>query len=119
MEKEFTKESLIKNPFQDRLGTEQQLGLERFLDKFHQPGIPSHTIITDPEYSVYLWFHNAIGNLIDCPYVTGNYETRLHETSVVFDSVNAPFGSRQGIEGVPDATLRPKCIDLTPFVREA
>ena len=57
--------------------------------------------------------------MIDCPYITGDYTTRLSETSVQFDTANSPFGSRGGIEGVPDATLRKKCVDLTPFVREA
>lgn len=52
------------------MGDDAHQGLERFLDKFHQPGVPAYTIITDPEYYVFLWFHDAIGNLITCPYAT-------------------------------------------------
>ena len=91
-----------------------------FLDKFHQPGVPSHTIITDPEYYVFLWFHNALGDLIDCPYTDGGngYVPRLASTSVDFDNVNKSFYDKKGIQsGVDDQSLPSKCFDMTPFVR--
>ena len=43
------------------MGDDAHEGLSNFLQKFHDPTIPSHTIITDPEYYVFLWFHNANG----------------------------------------------------------
>lgn len=55
---------MTKNPYQDPMGDDAHQGLERWLDKFHQPAVPNYTIITDPEYYVFLWFHNAVGNLI-------------------------------------------------------
>lgn len=108
------------NPFQDPMGNDAHDGLEKFLDKFHQPGVPSHTIITDPEYYVFLWFHNAVGELIDCPYTNGqNYVSRLHQNNVNFDSVNSSFQTHTGIQsGTTDTSLVKECLDLTPFVRE-
>ena len=50
MEKVFTDKRLTTNPFQDALGKDAHQGLQRFLDKFHQPGVPSHTLITDAEF---------------------------------------------------------------------
>ena len=73
------------------MGNDSHQGLERFLEKFHQPSVPSHTIITDPEYYVFLWFHDALGNLIYCPYTDHGYTTRLSESSVEFDTVNSKF----------------------------
>jgi len=71
--------------------------LERFLDKFHQPGIPAYTIITDPEYYVFLWFHDANGNIIKCPYFIKEYVPKLHESSVNFENANCPFSHGEGI----------------------
>ena len=81
------------------MGMDAHRGLERWLDTFHQPGVPSHTIITDPEYFVFLWFHDANGNLIHCPYIPypndkESYERRLKETTVDFKTVNTPFNKR-------------------------
>ena len=94
--------------------------MERFLDKFHQPSIPSHTIITDPEYFVFLWFHNANGQLIRCPYLEAVYENApLKRSSVDFLKVNASFDDHVGIQGGTENTyLSGKCFDLTPFVRQ-
>lgn len=78
---------MTDNGFQDPMGNDAHMGLERFLDKFHQPGVPQYTIITDPDYYVFLWFHNANGELIDCPYVDF-YTPQLASTSIDFHSVN-------------------------------
>lgn len=121
-ENTFNDPRILTNPYQDPMGVDAQQGLERFLDKFHQPGVPSHTIITDPEYFVFLWFHNAVGNLIDCPYTSGSYTPSLNGVpgGSSFDQVNKSFQDGQGIQGNgTDTTLPPKCFDLTPFVREA
>lgn len=78
MENAFNADRMRLNPYQDPMGKDAHQGLERFLNKFHKPGVPSHTIITDPEYFVHLWFHNAIGNLIECPYTKGKgYHPRM------------------------------------------
>ena len=119
-EKAFHTPQMTLNGFQDPCGNDAHQGLELFLDKFHQPGVPSHTIITDPEYYVFLWFHNALGDLIDCPYTDGGngYVPRLASTSVDFDNVNKSFYDKKGIQsGVDDQSLPSKCFDLTPFVR--
>ena len=119
-EKAFHTPQMTLNGFQDPMGNDAHQGLELFLDKFHQPGVPSHTIITDPEYYVFLWFHNALGELIDCPYTDGgkHYVPRLSSTSVDFDNVNKSFYDKKGIQsGVDDQSLPSKCFDLTPFVR--
>lgn len=79
---------MTNNGFQDPMGNDAHQGLERFLDKFHQPTIPTHTIITDPEYYVFLWFHNAIGNIIWNPYTDTGYKTRLNSTSIFFGHDN-------------------------------
>ena len=119
MEKAFLDDKITLNPYQDPMGNDAHQGLERFLDKFHQPGIPSHTIITDAEYYVFLWFHDANGNLIRCPYLLSEYTTRLKASSVNFGSANSNFWSRHGgIQSGSDITdLSDKCLDLTPFVR--
>lgn len=103
------------------MGKDAHQGLENFLNKFHQPTVPQFTIITDPEYFVFLWFHNANGELIDCPYVSDQYIPKLSSTSINFDDVNkGPFHHPYGIQGnVESGLLDEKCIDLTPFVREA
>lgn len=119
-EKAFHTPQMTLNGFHDPMGNDAHQGLELFLDKFHQPGVPSHTIITDPEYYVFLWFHNALGDLIDCPYTDGGngYVPRLASTSVDFDNVNKSFYDKKGIQsGVDDQSLPSKCFDLTPFVR--
>ena len=119
-EKAFHTPQMTLNGFQDPCGNDAHQGLELFLDKFHQPGVPSHTIITDPEYYVFLWFHNALGDLIDCPYTDGGngYVPRLASTSVDFDNVNKSFYDKKGIQsGVDDQSLPSKCFDMTPFVR--
>ena len=119
-DKAFHTPQMTLNGFQDPCGNDAHQGLELFLDKFHQPGVPSHTIITDPEYYVFLWFHNALGDLIDCPYTDGGngYVPRLASTSVDFDNVNKSFYDKKGIQsGVDDQSLPSKCFDLTPFVR--
>ena len=69
---------------------------------------------------MFLWFHNALGDLIDCPYTDGGkgYVPRLSSTSVDFDKVNKSFYDKKGIQsGVDDQSLPNKCFDLTPFVR--
>lgn len=96
MEKTFLEDKLVKNPYQDPMGNDAHQGLERFLDAFHQPGVPSHTIITDPEYYVFLWFHDALGNLIQCPYL-GGYTPKLKESSVDFNKANGHFLNQPGI----------------------
>ena len=119
-EKAFHTPQMTLNGFQDPCGNDAHQGLELFLNKFHQPGVPSHTIITDPEYYVFLWFHNALGDLIDCPYTDGGngYVPRLASTSVDFDNVNKSFYDKKGIQsGVDDQSLPSKCFDMTPFVR--
>ena len=123
MEKAFLEKRMTDDAFQDPCGNDAHQGLERFLDKFHQPTVPSHTIITDPEYYVFLWFHNANGNLIYCPYTAWDqedYKPRLKESYVEFSTVNRKFHNQYGIQsGTEDPTLHEKCVDLTPFVREA
>jgi len=79
------------------MGGDAHQGLERWLNKFHQPTVPSHTIITDPEFFVFLWFHDAKGNLIKCPYTMGDYKTTLASTSVDFAKTNKPFNDMVGI----------------------
>ena len=95
--------------------------MKKFLDKFHQPGKPSYTIITDPEYYVFLWFHDALGNLIKCPYLIDEYTPKLKDSYVEFGAVNRNYwGDEGGIQsGSEDVSLDDKCLDLTPFVREA
>lgn len=96
MENTFLEKKLTDNANQDPMGNDAHQGLERFLDKFHQPGVPSHTIITDPEYFVFLWFHDANGKLIDCPYIS-DYTPKLSSTSVKFSTANKSFNDGQGI----------------------
>ena len=93
----FHRDELVLNPHQDPMGNDAHQGLERFLKKLHQPGVPSHTIITDPDFYVFLWFHDANGRLIDCPYVTKEYKTFLEESSVQFGKANPQFYDREGI----------------------
>ena len=101
------------------MGDDAHEGLKHWLDKFHQPTVPGYTIITDPEYFVFLWFHDANGRLINCPYTKGKkYVPRLKSTSVDFDSVNSAFNDQVGIQS-GNQNLPEQCIDLTPFVREA
>lgn len=97
MEKTFNDSRMVNNGFQDPMGNDAHSGLERWLDKFHQPTVPSHTIITDPEYFVFLFFHDANGNLINCPYTNAGYVTRLNESSVDFDKVNWKYWREPGI----------------------
>jgi len=123
MEKTFNDSRMVNNGFQDPMGNDTHDGLEKFLDKFHQPAVPSYTIITDPDYYVFLWFHNAVGNLIECPYVSKEYKPKLISTSVDFATANRPqffrpVGIQSGLVN-GEETLPEKCIDLTPFVREA
>lgn len=68
---------------------------------------------------MFLWFHNAIGNLIDCPYIKGGWKPRLEQTSIDFASVNAPYKGPGIQSGTDDTNLPLKCVDLTPFVRQA
>ena len=79
MEKTFLDTKLTNNGFQDPMGNDAHSGLERWLDRFHQPSVPSHTIITDPDFYVFLWFHNANGRLIKCPYTNDEYKTFLEK----------------------------------------
>lgn len=118
-------DKLNLNPYGDPLGRDAHQGLERFMQKFHQPGVPSHTIITDPDYYVFLWFHNAIGSLIECPYTKGgNYVPKMRSEmhkDFSFDAINAKFEDGIGINGngQDNPQLPSKCLDLTPFVRDA
>lgn len=97
------------------MGNDSFQGLERFMSKMHQPGQPSHTIITDPEFFVFLWFHDANGTLIQCPYLA-NLPGKL-KNRPDFSSVNKAFGAKDGIQGgTKDPTLPEYCLDLTPFV---
>ena len=93
--------------------------MERWLDKFHQPTVPAYTIITDPEYYVFLWFHDAQGNLIWSPYGSkGDYTPKLSKSSVEFKTANKGIGEGTGIQsGTDNVDLPPMCVDLTPFVR--
>lgn len=104
------------------MGNDVHQGLERFLDKFHQPAVPNYTIITDPEYYVFLWFHDALGNLIECPYAGWAYwMPKLEKSAIDYSAANwCFFRGTGGIQsGTDDTSLPDKCIDLTPFVREA
>lgn len=102
------------------MGNDAHQGLERWLDKFHQPGVPNYTIITDPEYYVFLWFHNSIGNLIQCPYTDGGWLPLLEKSAPNYEGINWQLQGKGGIQSGTDNTkLDPKCIDLTPFVRQA
>lgn len=118
-EPKFNDTEMTLNSFQDPMGRDSHSGLERFLSKFHQPTVPSHTIITDPEYSVYLWFHDANGKLIDCPYTNGGYTPVLKWLDV--KSINSSFIGKYSILGGGEyaSDLPEKCLDLTPFVHEA
>lgn len=131
MEKMFNQTDLVTNPFQDPMGNDTHRGLERFLDKFHQPGIPAYTLSTDPDYYVFLWFHNANGNLISCPYIHPDGYKNFLFPNWDFFHANKDFASYWGgIHGGAyqdgktavverQMNLDPKCVDLTPFVREA
>ena len=70
------------------MGDDLHSGLEWWLDEFHKPGVPGSTIITDPEYFVFLWFYDAIGNVIECPYQSSNYKTRLASSAPDFGKAN-------------------------------
>lgn len=146
MEQVFHNNELYRKPFQDPMGNDAHRGLENFLKKFHQPAVPTHTIITDPEYYIMLWFHNANGNLIYCPYVPvenmdeTQYVNRL-TPKLNLGKINKSFRAANGgiqsgayrtsgwesdnsgrsLHGADEEPtyLNPKCIDLTPFVREA
>lgn len=81
--------------------------------------MPNYTIITDPEYYVFLWFHDALGNLIECPYVDGSWTPKLEKSAVDYGATNWPLWGEGGIQsGTDDTSLPWQCIDLTPFVRE-
>ena len=109
---------MTKIPFQDPMGNDAHQGLERWLDKFHQPTVPNYTIITDPEYYVFLWFHNAVGNLIRCPYVESGWKPKLEQSAVNYAATNWRIWGEGGIQsGTDDTSLPYECIDLTPFVR--
>jgi len=115
----FHNENMTMNPYQDPMGWDLHDGLTKFLDKFHQPTVPGHTLITDPDFQVFLWFHDAMGNLIHCPYTTSGYQPKMSTAYVDFGKANPKFN-----DGVPIAggssndTLDSRCIDLTPFVQE-
>ena len=89
--------------------------------------MPNYTIITDPEYYVFLWFHNAVGNLIECPYLLDGYVSKLDKgkeknspPAIQYAKLNSPFKGKGGIQsGTDDTSLPEKCVDLTPFVRQA
>lgn len=98
MENKFHENDLVLNPYQDPMGDDAHSGLERFLDTFHKPGDPVHTIITDPEYFVFLWFHDALGNLIRCPYLNAGYKPLLEGTSQEFDKTNAALCKTPSIQ---------------------
>ncbi len=114
---------MVKNPFQDVCGNDAHQGLERWLDKFHQPTVPNYTIITDPEYYVFLWFHNAVGNLIRCPYLEAGYVSKLDKgedgPAIDYSKINSTIGATGIQSGTDDTSLPPECVDLTPFVRQA
>lgn len=95
--------------------------MRKFLDKFHQPGKPSYTIITDPEYYVFLWFHDALGSVIKCPYLIEEYKPKLSTAYVEFSKVNRNYWADEGgiQSGTDNPVLDDNCLDLTPFVREA
>ncbi len=78
------------------MGNDAHDGLRKFLDKFHQPGKPSHTIITDPEYYVFLWFHDSMGSLIRCPYLLDEWKPQLASAYVDFRAVNSNFAPEEG-----------------------
>lgn len=89
---------MTKNPYQDPMGDDAHQGLERWLDKFHQPTVPNYTIITDPEYYVFLWFHNAIGNLIECPYASfENWTPKLDKSAINYGEANWQLWGESGI----------------------
>ena len=98
MEKAFLQDRLTKNPFQDPMGNDAHQGLERWLDKFHQPTVPNYTIITDPEYYVFLWFHNAVGNLIECPYAGPDFWIpKLDKSAIDYSGANSAIYQGDGI----------------------
>ena len=97
MENAFLQDRLTKNPYQDPMGYDAHQGLERWLDKFHQPTVPNYTIITDPEYYVFLWFHNAVGNLIQCPYVESGWKPKLEKSAADYAATNWSLWGEGGI----------------------
>lgn len=67
--------------------------------------MPNYTIITDPEYYVFLWFHNSIGNLIQCPYLLDGYVSKLDKgkekdepPAIDYAKLNSPFKGKGGIQ---------------------
>ena len=69
---------------------------------------------------MFLWFHNAQGELIDSPYGSnGGYTPKLEKSSVKFAEANKGIGEGNGIQsGTDELKLPDKCVDLTPFVRQ-
>ena len=61
--------------------------MKKFLDKFHQPGKPSYTIITDPD---------ALGTVIKCPYLIEEYKPKLSTAYVEFAKVNRNYWADEG-----------------------
>ena len=46
---------------------------------------------------MFLFFHDANGNLIHCPYTNAGYTTKLNESSLNFDEANWKFWGEPGI----------------------
>ena len=103
MESLFSDCRITDNGFQDPLGNDAHLGLERFIEAFHKPACPAYTIITDPDYYVFLWFHDANGKLIYCPYL--GKEKNLSDngfnnkvfSSYYYKESNASFDTKRSI----------------------
>jgi len=102
----------------DIYGQQMNDGLENFLWKVSLPATPSYNINTDARYSIYLWFHNGVGQVIPNPFLDmirfkRNWEFKNHAHLGIEPIGDGAKRAAPG-EGVD---LGDMCFDLTPFVQ--